>query len=95
MLLSFPDEYGVESNPPSETTVKAVLGDSHFDAEQYDDDERALFKIYHKHFKLGSKPAAHIDALAQLSDEELRDDMPESLARLANAVIAKLVELPE
>ena len=95
MLLSFPDEYGVESNPPSETTVKAVLGDSHFDAAQYDDDERALFKIYHKHFKLGSKPAAHIDALAQLSDEELRDDMPESLARLANAVIAKLVELPE
>ncbi len=95
MLLSFPDEYGVESNPPSETTVKAVLGDSHFDAAQYDDDERALFKTYHKRFKLGSKPAAHIDALAQLSDEELRDDMPESLARLADAVIAKLEELPE
>lgn len=95
MLLSFPDEYGVESNPPSETTVKAVLGNSHFDAAQYDDDERALFRTYHKRFKLGSKPAAHIDALAQLSDEELRDDMPESLARLANAVIAKLEELPE
>lgn len=95
MLLSFPDEYGVKSNPPSETTVKAVLGDSHFDAEQYDDDERALFKTYHKRFKLGSKPAAHIDALAQLSDEELLNDMPESLARLADAVIAKLEELPE
>ncbi|MDP2141381.1 MAG: AAA family ATPase [Gammaproteobacteria bacterium] len=95
MLLSFPDEYGVKSNPPSETTVKAVLGDSHFDAEQYDDDERALFKTYHKCFKLGSKPAAHIDALAQLSDEELHNDMPESLARLADAVIAKLEELPE
>lgn len=95
MLLSFPDEYGVKPNPPSETTVKAVLGDSHFDAEQYDDDERALFKSYHKRFKLGSKPAAHIDALAQLSDEELLNDMPESLARLADAVIAKLEELPE
>ena len=68
---------------------------SHFDAEQYDDDERALFKTYHKRFKLGSKPAAHIDALAQLSDEELLNDMPESLARLADAVIAKLEELPE
>lgn len=95
MLLSFPDEYGVKSNPPSEATVKAVLGDSHFDAEQYDDAERALFKTYHKRFKLGSKPAAHIDALAQLSDEELLNDMPESLARLADAVIAKLEELPE
>ena len=95
MLLSFPNEYGVKSNPPSESTVKAVLGDSHFDAEQYDDDERALFKTYHKRFKLGSKPAAHIDALAQLSDEELLNDMPESLARLADAVIAKLEELPE
>ncbi|WP_323003046.1 ATP-dependent nuclease [Denitromonas sp.] len=95
MLLSFPDEYGVKSNPPSETTVKAVLGDSHFDVEQYDDDERALFKSYHKRFKLGSKPAAHINALAQLSEEELLNDMPESLARLADAVIAKLEELPE
>ncbi|BCB72819.1 chromosome segregation protein SMC [Vreelandella aquamarina] len=95
MLLTFPDEYGVEPNPPSEATIKAVLGDSHFDAEQYDDDERTLFGTYHKRFKLGSKPATHIDALAQLSDEELLDDMPESLARLADAVIAKLEELPE
>ncbi|EMM5787323.1 AAA family ATPase [Pseudomonas aeruginosa] len=95
MLLSFPDEYGVELNPPNEATVKAVLGDSHFNAEQYDDDERALFRTYHKRFKLGSKPAAHIDALAQLSDEELLNDMPESLERLADAVIVKLEELPE
>lgn len=95
MLLSFPDEYGVELNTPSEATVKAVLGDNHFDAEQYDKDERALFRTYHKSFKLSSKPASHIDALAQLSDKELLNDMPESLARLADAVISKLAELPE
>lgn len=95
MLLSFPDEYGVETNLPSESTVKAVLGDSHHDAKQYDKDELELFGTYHKRFKLGSKPAAHIDALAQLSDEELLADMPESLERLADAVIAKLAELPE
>lgn len=95
MLLSFPDEYGVTFNPPNEATVKAVLGNSHFDTEQYDGNERTLFGTYHKRFKLGSKPAAHIDALAQLSDEELLDAMPESLARLADAVIAKLEELPE
>jgi putative ATP-dependent endonuclease of OLD family len=95
MLLSFPDEYGVESNPPSEPTIKAVLGDSHHDAQQYNAAELGLFGTYHKRFKLGSKPAAHIDALAQLSDEELLAGMPESLSRLADAVIAKLEELPE
>lgn len=95
MLLSFPDQYDFKLNPPSEATVKAVLGDSHFDEEQYDGNELKLFGTYHKCFKLGSKPAAHIDALAQLSDKELLDDMPKSLARLADAVIAKLKELPE
>ncbi|NMG49306.1 AAA family ATPase [Azoarcus communis] len=95
MLLSFPAEYSVEPNPPSEMTIKAVLGDSHYDAQQYDEDELELFGTYHRRFKLGSKPAAHINALAQLSDEELLADMPESLGRLADAVIAKLEELPE
>ena len=94
-LLSFSDKYGAEQNSPSDATIKAVLGDSHYDAKQYDDDEFGLFGTYHKRFKLGSKPAAHIDALAQLSDEELLADMPESLERLADAVIAKLEELPE
>lgn len=95
MLRSFPDEYGVESKAPSDATIKAVLGDSHHDASQYNANELGLFGTYHKRFKLGSKPAAHIDALAQLSDDELLDDMPESLSRLADAVIAKLAELPE
>ncbi|HKR38415.1 MAG TPA: AAA family ATPase [Paraburkholderia sp.] len=95
MLLSFPEEYGVESKPPSETTIKAVLGDSHHEAQQYTADELGVFGTYQKRFKLGSKPAAHLDALAQLNDEELLDDMPESLSRLADAVIAKLAGLPE
>jgi putative ATP-dependent endonuclease of OLD family len=95
MLLSFPEEYGVEREPPSDSTVKAVLGKSHHNSAQYSAEELELFGTYHKRFKLGSKPAAHIDALAQLSDEELLDSMPESFVRLADAVIAKLMELPE
>ncbi|WP_414164564.1 hypothetical protein ACMGGS_00230 [Superficieibacter sp. BNK-5] len=54
-----------------------------------------LFSTYHQRFKLGSKPAAHIEALTQLRDTELLDNMPESLNRLADAIIAKLEELPE
>ena len=95
MLLAFPDEYGVKRNPSSESTVKAVLGKSHHDSTQYSKDELELFGTYHKRFKLGSKPAAHIDALSQLSDKDLLDSMPKSLGRLADAVIAKLTELPE
>lgn len=95
MLLAFSDEYGVEREPPSDSTVKAVLGDSHHDSAQYSNHELELFGTYHKRFKLGSKPAAHINTLAHLSDIDLLSSMPESLGRLADAVIAKLTELPE
>lgn len=95
MLLAYPDAYGVEEEAPDEATIKAVLGKKHHDSSQYSDDELKLFGTYHQHFKLGSKPAAHINALAKLSDAELSEDMPKSLGKLADAVIAKLAELPE
>jgi predicted ATP-dependent endonuclease of OLD family len=95
MLLAFPEAYCVEREEPDEATIKAVLGKKHHDASQYSQDEQKLFNTYHQRFKLGSKPAAHIDALAHLTDEELLADMPASLSRLADAVIAKLAELPE
>jgi hypothetical protein len=95
MLLSFPEAFGVEEEEPDESTIKAVLGKHHHDASQYSKDEQKLFSTYHQRFKLDSKPAAHIDALAQLTDEDLLADMPASLSRLADAVMVKLTELPE
>jgi predicted ATP-dependent endonuclease of OLD family len=95
MLLAYPEAYGVVREKPDESTIKAVLGKSHHDASQYSEDEQKLFGTYHHSFKLGSKPAAHIDALAKLSDVDLLANMPESLGRLVDAVIAKLAELPE
>lgn len=95
MLLSFPDAYGVEEDEPDESTIKAVLGKSHHDPGQYSEEELKLFSTYHQRFKIGSKPAAHIEALAQLTNAELLEDMPASLSRLADAVIAKVAELPE
>ncbi len=83
------------SRAPNQSTFKAVLGGSYHDSAQYSDAELQLFSTYHKCFKLGSKPAAHIDALAKLSDEDLYGVIPESLDRLADAAIAKLAELPE
>lgn len=98
MLKSYPDAYEIDVADkvlPDESKTKAVLGDSHHDASQYTEDERKLFITYHKLFKLGSKPAAHINALSKLTDAELLAAMPPSLERLADAVIAKLAELPE
>ena len=95
MLLAYPSAYGVLREHPDESTIKAVLGKKHHDSSQYSNDEQKLFNTYHQRFKLGSKPAAHIDALAQLTDEQLLAGMPRSLFRLADAVVAKLAELPE
>ena len=71
MLLSFPDAYKVTKVVPDDSEIKAVLGKSHYDSSQYSDDERKLFSTYHQKFKLGSKPASHIEALAQLSEADL------------------------
>lgn len=95
MLLSYPEAYSVAKEKPDESTIKAVLGKSYHDVSQYSEDEQNLFATYHQRFKLGSKPAAHIDALGKLSDQELLAKMPESLSKLGDAVIVKLAELPE
>lgn len=95
MLLSFPDAYNVQLEEPDASTIKAVLGKSHHNSSQYSEDELNHFSAYHKLFKLGSKPAAHINALAQLSDEDLLANIPESYERLADAVIDMFEVLPE
>lgn len=95
LLLAFPDQYGVVREDPDADVIKAVLGKSHHDAAQYTRAQLELFGTYHSKFKVGSKPASHIQALAHISDEEMLEDMPPSLDRLADAVIKKLEELPE
>lgn len=98
MLKSFPAAYELDEADqvlPEESKIKAVLGDSYHGVEQYAEAERKLFITYHKRFKLGSKPDAHINALSKLTDAEVLAGMPPSLGRLADAVIAKLAELPE
>lgn len=95
MLVSYSKAYGATEDVPGPETVKAVLGKSHHNADQYSEDELKLFVSYHEMFKLGSKPAAHIEALTKLSDDDLLAAMPASLDRLVDAVINKLAELPE
>lgn len=95
MISAYPSAYGVVEEIPDELTCKAVLGKSHYKSDQYQEEELKLFGTYHKQFKLGSKPSAHINALAQLSDKNMLVNIPDSLKRLAEALKVKLAELPE
>ena len=98
LLQKFPDAYGVQEDDledPHEDVVVAVLGKSHGDANQYTASQRSSFGAYHRRFKLGSKPAAHIAAMAELDDEEIKAGMPKAIGRLLDLVKKKLDELPE
>lgn len=98
MLRQFPMAYGVDEDDldePDDEVVTAVLGKSHGDVDQYTEDSQAYFAAYHKRFKLGSKPAAHLSALSELDDKTLQEKAPKSIARLIAAVRKKLDELPE
>ena len=97
MLKAYTEKFALINNQelPDKELLNSVLGKSHHDAEQYSEDERKLFASYKKLFKLGSKPTNHLQALSELTDDELLATMPESLSRLADAIKAKLSEIPE
>lgn len=99
MMTAYPDAYDIDENQlekPDEDTLKAVLGKNHGVAKgQYTDEELKHFDSYHSRFKLGSKPAWHIQATASLTDKELVDGMPEVLGRLLGYIHEALKALPE
>lgn len=95
MLCAFPDAFKAEAAPATQKNYVAVLGENHFNPGQYNEEQQSWFAAYHKLFKLSSKPAAHLDALANLSDRELLKALPGSLHRLADRVIERLAESPE
>lgn len=96
MLEAFPDAYGVEAvGMPDEKTIAAVLGKSHANEDHLPENALDLFDDYHRMFDLKSKPAAHLKAMAALTNEELIEDLPEVLKRLVADVQAKLEALPE
>ena len=95
MLLAFPNAYDVKGETPDSETIKSVLGKSHFNPAQYSVEELELFDTYHSHFKVGSKPAAHIDGLSNITDEDLKSNMPKTYINLALKVKEILESIPE
>ncbi|KPA12543.1 chromosome segregation protein SMC [Candidatus Magnetomorum sp. HK-1] len=97
MITNFPEAYEIEDDDlttPKASGLKSVLGKKG-ESSEYKDHELELFNSYHDLFKLGSKPAAHINALSNLTNEQLAQEMPLSLDNMIDAVIEKLEELPE
>lgn len=98
LLQKFPEAYGIgkdDLEEPDEDVIVAVLGKNHGDVSQYTDGRLRSFGAYHTRFKLGSKPAAHLAAMAELDDIEINANMPKSIGRLLDLVKEKLDELPE
>ncbi len=98
MLRRYSDAYGLsaaELAPPDDSTLTAVLGKKRHGIEQYNDEHQKHFAAYHRRFKLGSKPAEHLAAMAELDDQDLIDHMPQRITRLIEAVKSRIKDLPE
>ena len=75
MMTTFPAAYDVTSADriePDQEIVVAVLGKSHVNEDRLPDDARVLFGADHDRFDLGSKPSAHLGALAVLTGSRVQ-----------------------
>jgi putative ATP-dependent endonuclease of the OLD family len=95
LLEAYPDAYAVTVADSSESTKEAVLGKRRANVERLGAERLELFDEYQSQFKLGSKPASHISAMAELDDDELLAGLPGPLSRLVEAVRQRLESIPE
>lgn len=98
MLMKFPAAYDAASREPEgaeeEKLDRAVLGKAGAPG-LFDPVGKGYFEDYHRLFKLGSKPAAHLLALANLTDAELVAGLPIPIRKLCERVIDELSACPE
>mgnify|MGYP000893819297 CR=1 FL=1 len=98
MINSYPSYYEVENSEQvalDVNTIKSVLGKTATDTKKLPAHICKLFDAYRIRFKSNSKPATHINALAQMDDKDLLDNLPEPLERLVDVVKNKLKVIPE
>ena len=100
MLRAFPEAYGVETTfglEEIDALEDSVFGEkgpglAHYDTyadpdDRPTEDELARYDVL---FKKRGKPGSHLEALAELSDETIRENCPEPLRALIEAAEAKL-----
>lgn len=96
MLMKCPDAYGAKLYEPAdgeeeEALDRAVLGKGGL-PELFAPIGKGYFSDYHRLFKLGSKPVAHLHAMANLTDEQLAANAPKALKDLCERVVKMLAE---
>lgn len=99
MLMKFPEAYGAVKYAPVDTKEdqeldRAVLGKLG-KPELFDPIGKAYFRDYHRIFKIRSKPAAHLQAMSNLTDEQLVDGAPKALKDICERVLVMIEEDPE
>lgn len=105
MIRAFPKAYNLDDDleAPDNKVLASVLGKSvvakdgtlmTFRRDQYAAEELTYFSTYHQRFKLGSKPAEHLEALTRIPNPDLKSGAPAALLRVAAAASARLKELP-
>lgn len=99
MTEAYPEAYDIgegDLEKPDADTLNSVLGKKHDTVEdQYSDEQQSYFDAYQAKFKIGSKPAWHIRAMANMEDEDLIEELPEVLDRLFDRIESDLKDLPE
>lgn len=91
MIRKFPDAYGASEHPleDGDDLITAVLGKNGI-ASHYGPRAKSYFLDYHRLFKLGSKPVAHLQALANLTNEQLVAGAPKALKDICERVVKML-----
>jgi len=105
MLKAFPDAYQAiadrgpripededEKSEATRAVTAAVLSDAAADTTLYTDAEKELLFWYRYLFGTRSKPATHMEALANIKDADLATEAPGVLTALLSRVKDKLVE---
>lgn len=95
MIEAFQSAYNVKPQRPGEGTINAVLGEKHGNETQLGSSNLDLLEDYRAKFVRKSKPASHLSALAELTDDELLEGLPAVLDRLVESIKRLLSELPE
>lgn len=95
LLKSYAAAYHASPTTPDEDTKKTVLGKACVNVRRLDDSYIEFFEDYQVQFKRGSKPASHIAAMSELTDEELLETLPGPLQRLVETIQQRLESIPE
>lgn len=82
ILKDKPEEY----NERVSKDINATLKDEGGDGSTYSDEERELMIWYNYFFLNRGKPSTHISAMSSISNEELKENLPDCLKKVIESV---------